>query len=143
MFQFGQNVFHLPRPVQLSSACPAASASSTRLRAPAKCSSHRLGQLFASFPQLQRRIEVQPALLQQPHDLDQLVAAGFIAKLTNGRHLLGLAPPSSVTIGQPFTHRRHGAVGNPHPQPGARRRVVDRAQHRCAGPASGTVCTTA
>ena len=45
-------------------------------------------QLFAAFPQLQRRIQVQPALLELPHDFDQFIAGFFIPQLTNGLHAL-------------------------------------------------------
>ena len=109
------------------------------------------GELFASFPQFQRRIEVQPALLQQPHDFDQLVPASFIAKLTNRRNRLGPAAAvvvtssSLVAIGQPFTHRRDAPS-----ETRTRSRVpagassTDRSTARFRGaPPAGTACTTA
>src|ERR1700751_4020581 len=40
-------------------------------------------QLLASFPQLQRRIEVQATLFKEPPHFDEFVTAGFVATLTN------------------------------------------------------------
>ena len=42
------------------------------------------GQLLASFPELQRGVEVKAALLELAHHLHELVAGFFVSQLTNG-----------------------------------------------------------
>ncbi len=91
---------------QLSSSSLEASASSTRLRAPAKCSSQRLASsspLSQSFSDASR---VQPTLLQLLHDFDQLVAGFFVPQFTNRLHSL----PSLTAVTAPSATRTRNRV---------------------------------
>ena len=102
----------------------------TRSRAPASCSSHPAGQGFAAFPEGDRLVEAQPADLQRPDHLGELVAGLLVRRACGhvGPGLSGLVTGRSRCAS--LHHGGHGAVGDAHPQPRTRSRVGRRPQHR-------------
>ena len=69
-----------------------------------------LRQLFAAFPKLQGRIEIQPALLELPHDFDQFIAGFFVPQLTYGLHGCDPSGPSLTAVMAPSETRTRSRV---------------------------------
>ncbi len=92
------------------------------------------GELFASLPEFQRRVQIQATLLESLHDFDELIPRLFVAQFANRFRHDALSGPSLMAMTAPSDTRTRNLV--PGGAPSADRNTV-------AAPESGTVCTTA